>query len=90
MCGSLLPIMATCVHVIVCPSVRLSLLTTLSLSRFVSCIRLSLPQGLAYLHKEGKIHRDIKASNVLLAANGAVKLADFGVTGQLTDSITKR
>ncbi|CAG0884133.1 unnamed protein product [Cyprideis torosa] len=53
------------------------------------CCR-EVTRGLAYLHGQGMMHRDIKGANILLTDGGNVKLADFGVSQYISSREAKR
>lgn len=45
-------------------------------------------KGLIYLREKHSImHRDVKPSNILVNSRGEIKICDFGVSGQLIDSM---
>ncbi|KAJ4895212.1 Protein kinase superfamily protein [Raphanus sativus] len=45
----------------------------------VKCYMQQLLSGLEHCHRRGVLHRDIKASNLLIDRNGVLKIADFGL-----------
>ncbi|KAI1080429.1 hypothetical protein F5B20DRAFT_112750 [Whalleya microplaca] len=52
----------------------------------VSSLTRQTLSGLAYLHREGILHRDLKADNILLDVDGTCKISDFGISKK-TDNI---
>nr|CAG4644901.1 EOG090X08J3 [Leptodora kindtii] len=55
---------------------------------FLGKITTAVLKGLSYLRdKHQIIHRDVKPSNILVNSRGEIKICDFGVSGQLIDSM---
>jgi len=53
-------------------------------------ISLSVVKALSFLKQElNVIHRDVKPSNILASKRGEIKMCDFGISGQLVDSVAK-
>ena len=58
---------------------KLNFAVTLSLSQTCD-IMLQLASGLAFVHKNGLVHRDIKPDNLFCMPDGTIKISDFGIS----------
>ena len=53
----------------------------------LSCIRVKIADGMAYLEEKAYIHRDLRAANILVGENNVCKVADFGLARLTTTDL---
>ena len=56
----------------------------------VARLGVQIAEALAYAHRYGVIHRDVKPSNIFIGENGMAKLGDFGLANSTGDGGTRR
>ena len=56
----------------------------------IASILENILSALDYMHKNKKIHRDIKAGNILIHQTGLAKLADFGVSTDIVNQQSEK
>ncbi|MFA9447104.1 serine/threonine-protein kinase [Egicoccus sp. AB-alg6-2] len=54
----------------------------------VAAVGLQLATGVAAIHAQGVVHRDLKPRNVVVTERGTLKVVDFGTARQLTSELT--
>ena len=64
--------------------------TSLMTEQQMATVLREVLQALAFLHRQGVIHRDIKSDSVLLGEDGRVKLAEFGFCGAVGGEVAQR
>ncbi|OII77337.1 protein kinase domain-containing protein [Cryptosporidium andersoni] len=57
--------------------------------KYLKFIVIQIVDGLAYLHRNDRIHRDVKLNNILINKDGAVKISDFGISKFINENTTK-
>jgi serine/threonine protein kinase len=65
-----------------CPSTLTKVNASLSLVEKLARI-MEVCRGIAFLHKMGIVHGDLKPANVLISINGIAKLTDFGLSANV-------